>query len=175
MARLQRAIDQFGDFTRKLEQLFLRTGSGTKIPFDLRTIVEMAVKKQASENHTISFQGGSSFGDFDVELVMEAVSAGLKNAREAMRNGGEVQVRLDQCSEGGKTFHLVEIKDFGPGLTPAEMENIFEPFRSLQKRGNLVGLGFCTIGAAIKLHQGFLEFESEPGQGSVLKLGFLQS
>jgi signal transduction histidine kinase len=64
----------------------------------------------------------------------------------------------------------IEVTDKGVGISPEEQEKIFEIFyRSNDKRIQEIGgagLGLAIVDHFVKAHNGRIEIESEPGQGS---------
>ena len=62
----------------------------------------------------------------------------------------------------------IKIQDKGPGISPDEMENIFQPFyRTDESRATEgFGLGLALAQRIIKLHKGRIEIDSTPGEGT---------
>ncbi len=105
------------------------------------------------------------------------------NARDAMPNGGTLylsakNVVLDETATqelvGARpgSFLQLQIRDTGSGMTPEVLEHIFEPFYTTKAVGQGTGLGLSTSLAILKSHGGFLDVESEPGQGTCFTLYF---
>jgi two-component system, NtrC family, sensor kinase len=93
----------------------------------------------------------------------------LINARDAVQDAGatrriEVVTRLDKASEEV----LVLVRDTGRGMTPAELEHIFEPFYTTKSPGQGTGLGLATCQRIIHQHGGQIEAISKPGQGTTV-------
>jgi len=63
----------------------------------------------------------------------------LKNAVEAMPNGGTVVIR---CSDGADTV-VVQVFDEGSGFPPALRGNLFQPFFTTKPQGTGLGLSIC--------------------------------
>ncbi len=62
---------------------------------------------------------------------------------------------------------VIRVSDTGCGM-PAEVKSrLFEPFFSTKLDSGGTGLGLAISNVIIKDHKGFLEFESEPGKGTV--------
>lgn len=95
------------------------------------------------------------------------------NANEAMPEGGVVNVRLENLAlepgnhsrlpEGGH-FVRITIRDTGIGIQPGHLERIFDPYFTTKQRGS--GLGLATAYSIVNNHQGLIEVDSTPGQGS---------
>jgi signal transduction histidine kinase len=89
-----------------------------------------------------------------------------ENAVRAMRGGGTLTVTLDALGEDWQ----VGFTDTGAGMTPQQIEKIFEPFQSNFEGGT--GLGLAIVYQIVQAHEGKVWARSKPGQGTtfVLKL-----
>ncbi|MBJ9977424.1 sensor histidine kinase [Pseudomonas sp. S75] len=102
--------------------------------------------------------------DCRVQAHLDSFAQALENLlRNAIRHsptGGEV--RLDGWREDGH-WHLC-LRDQGPGVPPAELEQIFQPYRRLPDSGSGFGLGLPIARRAIELQGGRLwASNGEPG------------
>lgn len=93
------------------------------------------------------------------------------NALKFTPRQGSITVTLGQ--EQGWVF--CEIKDTGPGLTPADFAKIFAPFQSLSAKPTGVGdestgLGLFIARELLALQGGKLEVQSQPGHGAVFRV-----
>ena len=84
------------------------------------------------------------------------------NARDAMEQGGTLQVRAWQGDSG---VH-VEVADTGLGIPPEHLQRIYDPFFTTKQEGRGTGLGLCVCQGIIRSHGGEIAVESEPGQGA---------
>jgi two-component system NtrC family sensor kinase len=68
--------------------------------------------------------------------------------------------------------HQMEIafQDTGPGLSPQEMERIFQPFYSTKEGAQGLGLGLPICKKILERYDGRLAVESQPGQGAKIRL-----
>src|SRR5262249_43590526 len=89
-----------------------------------------------------------------VELQQVAVNL-ILNAIEAMREttAGKREL-LIRTADAGRHYVLVAITDTGPGLPPAGLDRIFEPFYSTKAGGLGIGLSICR--SIIEAHGGRL-------------------
>jgi signal transduction histidine kinase len=63
---------------------------------------------------------------------------------------------------------LIRIKDDGHGILPENRPFIFDPFFST--KFNYLGLGLTMAKRIVQVHQGQIEVDSAPGQGSEFRL-----
>lgn len=103
------------------------------------------------------------------------------NARDAMPSGGELTIRTstlhntltqsmghDRMTPGD--YVLVEVTDTGSGISPEDMEHIFEPFFSTKEVGAGTGLGLSTVYGIVKQTGGFISVESDVGKGTTFQI-----
>jgi two-component system NtrC family sensor kinase len=90
------------------------------------------------------------------------------NAIEAMPSGGDLRLET-LLSEDGR-WVVVCFHDTGPGLSPEEIANLFEPFYTTKPDGT--GLGLAISYGIVERHGGMIEVSSRPDQGTtfVVKL-----
>ncbi len=103
--------------------------------------------------------------DIDPVRMAQVLGNLLSNAVKYTPPGSAIAVTADAAPE---SVH-VHVSDTGPGILPAEQEQVFEPFfRSTEQRRFPQGLGLgLTIGRDIvEAHGGTLTLQSVPQQGS---------
>ncbi|MDP0490645.1 MAG: ATP-binding protein [Verrucomicrobiota bacterium JB023] len=111
----------------------------------------------------------------DSVRISQCLNNLLSNGIKFTDAGGQVSVSLREEPEAGMA--VIEVRDTGIGLTPEEMEFIFEPFRQgasayrLSKDG--LGLGLSVIREIMVLHEGEASVRSEgKGRGATFSLRF---
>lgn len=65
-------------------------------------------------------------------------------------------------------FVFLEVADDGPGIAPAVLQRIFEPFFSTRGTGR--GLGLSAVLGIVRAHQGALMVHTAPGEGATFRL-----
>ena len=114
--------------------------------------------------------------------MMEQVLLNLAvNARDAMPQGGqliintaartfdETYVKRNPEARAGQ-FVCLSVQDTGCGIAPEVLPRIFEPFFTTKEAGRGTGLGLATVYGIVKQHQGWLEVESQVGQGTTFNV-----
>jgi signal transduction histidine kinase len=96
----------------------------------------------------------------DADQLKQAFLNLLTNALDAMPEGG----RLNVTVHPGKGKLCIAIADTGEGIVAEKTSLIFEPFYTTKGEGT--GLGLSITHTIIANHDGTLEVQSQPGQGS---------
>jgi CheY-like chemotaxis protein len=101
------------------------------------------------------------------------------NARDAMPDGGQISVAIDNIviNETYAKLHLqpaigsyvvITIGDTGIGMNNEMLDRIFDPFFTTKETGT--GLGLSTVIGIVKAHGGAINVYSEVGRGSCFKI-----
>jgi signal transduction histidine kinase len=105
----------------------------------------------------------------DRGLLGQAVFNLVVNAKEAMPEGGRVQLKAQLSpfsTINGQIHRAIEIAviDDGSGIPPENRERIFDPFFTTKRQGTGLGLAFSH--KIVNAHRGSIEISSTPGRGS---------
>ena len=103
------------------------------------------------------------------------------NARDAMPNGGDLTIGVENCefdehyaamNRQAKAGHYINISvtDSGTGMPPGLMDKIFGPFFTTKELHKGTGLGLSTVMTIVKSHEGLINVYSEPGKGTTFKV-----
>ncbi len=106
----------------------------------------------------------------DPERLGQVLRNLLDNAVKYTPSGGAVTFRareLPSCAARSGYYEFV-VEDTGTGIDPVFQPKIFEPFvRGESDRGDMgTGLGLSIAQAIVKLMNGDIKVDSEPGRGS---------
>jgi CheY-like chemotaxis protein len=105
------------------------------------------------------------------------------NARDAMRNGGELAIRTENVCvdvEGAwkrtalvpGNYTALVVSDTGTGMTNDVQSHLFDPFFTTKESGKGTGLGLSMVYGIVKQSGGYIWFDSELGRGSSFSLYF---
>ena len=108
----------------------------------------------------------------DPDKLTQAMTNLLSNAYKYSPEGGTISVRTRADTEGDKPFAVIEVRDQGIGMSPAQLERAFERFYRADPSGNIpgTGLGLCLVKEIVELLGGRIELESAPGQGTCARV-----
>lgn len=98
----------------------------------------------------------------DVNQIKQVLVNLMKNAIEAMPEGGALHIQIRAVESGDV---LVEITDQGIGIPQHVIDRLGEPFYTTKQSGTGLGLTVCF--KIIQAHGGVLSLSSEPGEGTV--------
>lgn len=110
-------------------------------------------------------------GEYEVALVCEcaaepieltadatqlgvAVAAIVKNALEAVGDGGHVYVATRRTSADGREWAEVMVSDDGPGIPDHVRQHMFDPFFSGREAGRGLGFGLSKCWRIVTDHGG---------------------
>jgi len=89
----------------------------------------------------------------------------VKNAGEAMPNGGAITIKVD--SRDNEILFVVA--DNGSGIPPEILNKVFEPFVTHGK-SNGTGLGMAIVKSIVEAHKGKISLQSTVGQGTTVEI-----
>ncbi len=101
----------------------------------------------------------------DPDLIAAAFDNLVRNAVEAMPEGGSLVVSATQRQDGGLAL---EVADNGQGMSPGEAERVFQEFYTTKAKGS--GLGLAFVRRIVENHRGRVELTSAPGEGTRVTL-----
>ncbi len=98
------------------------------------------------------------------------------NSRDAMPNGGTLDIGVYQCEANTKSgladgnYVCIEVADSGVGMDEETRQRAIEPFFTTKGIGHGTGLGLPSVHGLAAQSNGLFELESAPGQGTTATL-----
>ena len=96
----------------------------------------------------------------DHDLLKQAFLNIAVNAMQAMPEGGELRF----TSTANEDTAEIRIADTGSGIPPELREKIFRLYFTTKQEGS--GIGLAMAFRIVQLHDGTIDFTSEPGKGT---------
>lgn len=107
----------------------------------------------------------------DATLLNQMLMNLAINSRDAMPEGGRLQVRLRTRPVGAeRNGAQLELTDEGIGMTDDVKSRVFDPFFTTKRRGQGAGLGMSVVHGIVREHQGHVEIESRVRQGTCIRI-----
>ncbi len=150
---------------------------------DILTELSHLMRRLIGANIELDFVHGQDTGLVKVDVgQMEQVLINLAvNARDAMTEGGRLTIKTGTfenkkpLEKGADTMPpgqwvTLSVTDTGHGIPREIIGRIFEPFFTTKAVGSGTGLGLATVYGIIRQTGGYLEVESEVGQGTTFTI-----
>jgi len=189
LAQVEKAAVRAADLTRQMLSFSgqdTRSMSALDLSASLQSLMAL-VERQAIDRQI------RLVANFDPQLppirgefsqIREMVMNLLNNAFEAVKPGGEVEVRTElvnamsaeledvtpQASLVGGEYVVLSVRDNGLGMEPEVRQRMFEPFFTTKFPGR--GLGLSAVLGIIRRHNGAVRVRSTPGEGTSFEFFF---
>jgi signal transduction histidine kinase len=160
--RLDRVVKTFLDFTRPVEL------HPVEVPLDsfLREIVDLAAPQAEAAGIRVSVGADTDAASIrvDQDLMKQAILNIVVNGIQAMPQGGELRIECALHEDEAE----IRISDTGAGIPPELRDKIFRLYYTTKPEGS--GIGLAMTFRIVQLHDGAIDFTSEPGKGTTFVL-----
>jgi signal transduction histidine kinase/ActR/RegA family two-component response regulator len=119
----------------------------------------------------LAIENGLWSADIDASQITHALHNILINARQAMPEGGLVEVRAGNFpADAGSPFLSpgqyvrITVRDYGCGIPPDILPRVFDPYFTTKQTG--AGLGLAAAYAIVAKHGGHIAVQSKVGEGT---------
>jgi two-component system sensor histidine kinase PilS (NtrC family) len=151
---------------------YARPQRATITRFDLAQVVSDTARllrngADVHQHHTVDVAVPAEpvWLEFDDNQMRQVVWNLATNGLRAMNEGGRLRLAVE--TSDGCTVAL-RVEDEGCGIDPADLDRIFQPFRSTFDRGT--GLGLATVHRIITGARGSIHVSSRTGQGTTMRV-----
>ena len=161
--RLNRIITDFLNYARPRSATHAQVEVGELLR---RTFTLLRFSPEVNETHLIEedFSEGSFLADADAEQLQQVFWNLARNALQAMPEGGTLKAALGRTANDRLR---IAFSDTGRGMSPDQVEHLFEPFSSTTGG---TGLGLSIVYQIIREHGGTINVSSREGRGTTITL-----
>jgi signal transduction histidine kinase len=163
--RLDDVVQGFLKFARP-EELTLQPVSPVELT---RDVLKMIEPEADAAGVTLSSVYATNVPpiEADASILRQALVNLAKNAIQAMPNGGRLDVACAPTKDGRVE---IRVADTGVGISPQNLAKIFDLYFTTKPSGT--GIGLSLVYRTIQLHNGDIDVESTPGEGTtfIIKL-----
>ncbi|NTV74437.1 MAG: response regulator, partial [Holophaga sp.] len=185
LTEIHRAAERSSDLTRQLLAFARRQAIAPKV-LDLNPTVEdmfKMLRRLIGEDILLTWAPGPDLWRvrLDPSQIDQILANLCVNSRDAIRDVGTINISTQNLSVldshclnrpglAPGDYVLLTVCDDGQGMDEATRKLIFEPFFTTKEVGKGTGLGLATVYGIVKQNRGWIEVESEPGQGTTITI-----
>lgn len=130
-----------------------------------REVVALASRAGRGADIAIHFDGPASLVVWaDAAQLRQVIWNLVRNAVQASRPGGAVEVRVSEDTDG----YVVAVVDAGVGISDEARANIFNAFFSTRTHG--VGIGLAVVKRIVEAHGYSIDVESTESKGTAFRV-----
>jgi len=163
---MEKSIKDLLDFTRASELNPALFSVSQILDESIKTLADsLELKKVALER---DYQDGLPQVSVDGDKLRQVFLNVLRNAYEAVEEGGKINISLSLLKERSRKMIKVDISDDGCGIPERERELIFELFYTTKPAG--IGLGLAIARKIIEQHRGFIRVKENETKGTSFEI-----
>ena len=160
--RLNKIITNFLTYARPRVSNFSETDVCEAIN-DTFTLLKHSPDVRESHVLSVALPDRSVFVSADPTQLKQIFWNLARNAIQAMPDGGGLQIGLEAVSHDRVR---ITFTDTGCGMSPAQVEQLFEPFSDSTTGGT--GLGLSIVYQIVRDHNGTINVRSREGEGTTI-------
>ena len=166
---LEAESKRLDDMARSFAQ-FGRLPDGPRAPVDLGELVRSVARSAvpAERPFTVDVADDVPMVPGHVDALGRALTNVLLNAVEASVADSPIALHVRRTNRSGRPMVEVAVHDSGAGIPPSRLERIWEPYVTHKAGGT--GLGLAIVRQTLLAHDGAVEVESAPGEGTTMRL-----
>jgi PAS domain S-box-containing protein len=163
---------------------YARNSHTDRHPLDLNAVVTDMAAMFFRNKHEIRLETRLAADlrpvDADQGQLEQVLMNLFVNAWQAMPQGGQLTLQTANVTDGqirSKVYQprpgayvLLRVTDTGVGMDAKTQERIFEPFFTTKDLGRGTGLGLASVYGIVKGHRGYIDVQSQVGQGAAFTL-----
>ncbi len=178
ISEAEKSAVKAGSLTKQL-LAFSQEGMPVKAIHSMREVIEDSIGfflSGSNVDYTLDFPDDLWKAEIDRGQIDQALQSVIRNADQAMPEGGTVTIRGENVALGPRTtlplrpgrYLKIGITDEGRGIPEQDLERIFDPYFTTKEQGS--GLGLAAAYALIRKHDGHIHVASRMGEGTTVSL-----
>jgi polar amino acid transport system substrate-binding protein len=166
--RIKRIVEDLKDFARRNDALVSET-------VDVNTVVSLAVRlvevtiRKATDHFSVSYGEQLPPVRGHAQRIEQVVVNLILNACQAPPDPSR-SIVMETGYAADTHCVWVRIKDDGSGIAPEHLVHLTDPFFTTKRESGGTGLGLSVSAGIVKEHGGELQFDSQPGGGTIVLL-----
>ncbi len=185
LKEIQEAAQRSADLTRNLLAFARRQTVAPRV-LDLNDTIAgilNMLRRLIGENINLTWTRGNDLWPIEIDpsQVDQILTNLCVNARDAIADIGRITINTENriCDEKqfadrpdfvAGEYVLLAVRDSGRGMNKETLRHIFEPFFTTKRVGEGTGLGLATVYGIVRQNNGFINVDSEPGQGTTIEI-----
>jgi signal transduction histidine kinase len=169
----QEGIVQIEKFIKELLD-YTRVSDLQLAPFPVSQIIDESIKLLSGRFQEKRIAVEKKIDDklpeilVDGDKMRQVVLNVLRNAVEAVDEGGRVKIAATMAGEGATRRVRIRVSDNGCGIPEKDWDNIFEPFFTTKPSG--FGLGLANARKIVEQHKGTIRVVRKRSAGAALEI-----
>ncbi len=166
--RIKRIVDDLKDFARQGD-------SACNESVDLNSVAQAAVRlveptiRKATTRFSAVYAPNLPTVRGNTQRIEQVLVNLILNACQALPDP-ERRIDLTTSHDQHRGVVIFRLRDEGSGISPENLARLTDPFFTTKRDMGGTGLGLSVSAGIVKEHGGTLEFESNPGHGTIVTL-----
>ncbi len=166
--RIKRIVEELKDFARQ-------DTSTTTEPVDLNNVVKAAIRlvdssiRSATRYFETCYSPSLPMIQGNAQRIEQVAVNLILNACQSLPDS-EHRISITTLYDQEKDSVMLKVSDEGIGISPENIPHLTDPFFTTKRETGGTGLGLSVSASIVKEHGGSLEFDSEPGTGTIVAL-----
>jgi len=132
-------------------------------------------------NMEVKLVGESTEALIEEQKLSQIVMNLVTNARDAMPDGGTVQITVRNCNTGtcgplpgpldpAREYSVIEVKDEGCGIPESMRNKLYQPYETTKEKGQGTGFGLAIVHNMVVTAGGWIDFTTEIDVGTTFRV-----
>jgi len=132
-------------------------------------------------NMEVELGGESTEALIEEQKLSQIVMNLVTNARDAMPDGGTVQITVRNCNTGtcgplpgpldpAREYSVIEVKDEGCGIPESMRNKLYQPYETTKEKGQGTGFGLAIVHNMVVAAGGWIDFTTEADVGTTFRV-----